>query len=223
MEQDGCKSQFALIILNWNQSSNSLAVVLMLFFFFYYYFQVWHSYQCSDDAVQQRLQGPPRLTLPQRKHQPGQKVRFWHPTYRQGSVRPRSASALQLWRGGPDFPLWKQGSLLPFTLPKQGRRAGQGAGLWQLPAKPRPAGTSAEAQRGSAVHALLRGGDRCCILPLRPYGVLPDLRKSASGEDFSTVTCADKWLLKSDFCLKIKQFLLLRWVFSFTKSLLKLF
>lgn len=32
------------------------------------------------------------------------------------------------------------------------------------------------------MHAVLRRGDRRCVLPLRPHGVLPNLRKSARGE-----------------------------------------
>lgn len=149
---------------------------------FYFHLQVWHRYKCGDDAVQPRLQGPPCFPLPQRKHQPGQEIRFWHPAHLQGSVRPRPTRTLQLRRRGPDVPLLQRRTLVSFTLPKQGEPAGRGAGLQQLPAEPGPAGEAAEAQRGSAVHAVLRGGDRCCVLPLRPYGVLPDLRKSASGE-----------------------------------------
>lgn len=149
---------------------------------FYFHLQVWHRHKCSDDAVQPRLQGPPCFPLPQRKHQPGQEIRFWHPAHLQGSVRPRQTRTLQLGRRGPDVPLRQRRTLVSFTVPKQGQPAGRGAGLQQLPAEPGPAGEAAEAQRGSAVHAVLRGGDRCCLLPLRPYGVLPDLRKSASGE-----------------------------------------
>lgn len=149
---------------------------------FYFHFQVWHCYKCSDDAVQSWLQGPPRLPLPQRKHQPGQEICFWHPAHFQGSVRPRPPCTLQLGCGGPDVPLRQRGKLLSFTLPKPGQPAWREAGLQQLPAEPGSAGAAAEAQRGSAMHAVLRGGDRCRVLPLRPYGVLPDLRKSASGE-----------------------------------------
>ncbi|CAB1421531.1 unnamed protein product [Pleuronectes platessa] len=68
----------------------------------------------------------------------------------------------------------------PPSSPSRERPAGRGAGLWQLPAEPSAAGEAAEAPGGSAVHAVLRGGDRRGVLPLRPHGVLPDVCKSAS-------------------------------------------
>uniref|UniRef100_A0A3P9I1N3 RING-type E3 ubiquitin transferase n=1 Tax=Oryzias latipes TaxID=8090 RepID=A0A3P9I1N3_ORYLA len=63
---------------------------------------------------------------------------------------------------------------------KERQPAGQGSGLRQLPHEPSPAGTPAEAPGGPPLHAVLRGGDRRRFLPLRPHGVLPNLRQPTS-------------------------------------------
>lgn len=143
--------------------------------------QMWHRDKRRHDAVQPRFQGSPGFAFPQREHQHGQEVRVRHPAHLQGSVRLCQACAVQRRYRGHDVEAGGAYPVISFAF----SWPGGGAGLRGLSAESFAAGEASETAGGAAVHAVLRGGDRRCLLPLRTHGLLSELCCTAAGE----ITC----------------------------------